>query len=281
MFEKILIANRGEIALRASTRLPRHGLKTVVVHSEADSEAKYVKLADESVCIGPRLPARAISTYPHHQRGGGDRRRGDSPGATVSGRKPRLAERVDRASFIGPQAETIRLMDDKVNAKQVMGKAGCPCVPGSTVRCPIPGGSLKIARKSGISGIVKPRAGRRTRHAVSSTLKRLKSAISVTRGRPGRLSARNGLSGKYLENRDTSSAGCSPTGIQNVVHLGERDCSISDGTRRSWRKPRHPSLRRSSARVSASAVSRPAARSATAVRYFRILYEKASSTSSR
>src|SRR5882762_10244526 len=117
MFEKILIANRGEIALRIQRACRDMGIKTVVVHSEADSEAKYVKLADESVCIGPaassasylNIPAIISDAEVIH------------PGYGFLAENPDFAERVDKSGFvfIGPQAETIRLMGDKVNAKQV------------------------------------------------------------------------------------------------------------------------------------------------------------------
>src|SRR5260221_316094 len=153
MFEKILIANRGEIALRIQRACRDMGIKTVVVHSEADSEAKYVKLADESVCIGPAASSASYLNIPAIISAAEvTDAEAIHPGYGFLAENPDFAERVDKSGFvfIGPQAETIRLMGDKVNAKQVMGKAGVPCVPGSDGPLPdAPEESLKIARKIG------------------------------------------------------------------------------------------------------------------------------------
>ena len=140
MFEKILIANRGEIALRIQRACRDMGIKTVVVHSEADSEAKYVKLADESVCIGPAASSASYLNIPAIISAAEvTDAEAIHPGYGFLAENPDFAERVDKSGFvfIGPQAETIRLMGDKVNAKQVMEKAGMPCVPARMVRCPM------------------------------------------------------------------------------------------------------------------------------------------------
>src|SRR6267142_89381 len=252
MFEKILIANRGEIALRIQRACRDMGIKTVVVHSEADSEAKYVKLADESVCIGPAASSASYLNIPAIISAAEvTDAEAIHPGYGFLAENPDFAERVDKSGFvfIGPQAETIRLMGDKVNAKQVMGKAGA-----ADAAC------------------------------VSFTLKPLSRARSASLGRrPGRLSATpRSIWKSTSRTRDTSSGRCSPTGTRTWSISASAIAPCSDDTRRSWRRPRHPSLRRSSARVSASAVSRPAARSATAVPVLsNISTKKASSTSSR
>ena len=154
MFEKILIANRGEIALRIQRACRDMGIKTVVVHSEADSEAKYVKLADESVCIGPAASSASYLNIPAIISAAEvTDAEAIHPGYGFLAENPDFAERVDKSGFvfIGPQAETIRLMGDKVNAKQVMGKAGVPCVPGSDGPLPdAPEEALKSARKIGL-----------------------------------------------------------------------------------------------------------------------------------
>src|SRR5919109_5095664 len=134
MFEKILIANRGEIALRIQRACRTLGIKTVAVHSEADADAKYVMLADESVCIGPppsrdsylNIPAiisaaEVTDSVAIH------------PGYGFLSENADFAERVEKSGFIfvGPKPETIRMMGDKVSAIKVMKAAGVPCVPGS------------------------------------------------------------------------------------------------------------------------------------------------------
>ena len=134
MFDKILIANRGEIALRVLRACREMGIKTVAVYSQADAEAKYVKLSDEAVCIGPppsnlsylNIPAIISAAEVTDAQA-------IHPGYGFLSENADFAERVEKSgfTFIGPKAETIRLMGDKVSAKAAMKKAGVPCVPGS------------------------------------------------------------------------------------------------------------------------------------------------------
>ena len=134
MFEKILIANRGEIALRIQRACREMGIKTVAVHSEADADAKYVMLADESVCIGPapsrdsylNIPAIISAAEVTDAQA-------IHPGYGFLSENADFAERVENSGFvfIGPRAESIRTMGDKIQAKITMKKAGIPCVPGS------------------------------------------------------------------------------------------------------------------------------------------------------
>src|SRR5437899_9754568 len=163
MFEKILIANRGEIALRIQRACRDLGIKTVVVHSEADSEAKYVKLADESVCIGPAASSASYLNIPAIISAAEvTDAEAIHPGYGFLAENADFAERVDKSGFIfiGPQAETIRLMGDKVNAKQAMEKAGVPCVPGSgRARPEAPDEARKVARKLGYPAIAKSAGG--------------------------------------------------------------------------------------------------------------------------
>src|SRR6266567_2802131 len=133
MFEKVLIANRGEIALRIQRACRDMGIKTVVVHSEADSDAKYVKLADESVCIGPPAPSASYLNIPAIISAAEvTDAEAIHPGYGFLSENADFAERVDRSGFvfIGPRAESIRLLGDKVSAKNAMKKAGVPVVPG-------------------------------------------------------------------------------------------------------------------------------------------------------
>src|SRR5881296_673631 len=232
MFEKILIANRGEIALRIQRACRDMGIKTVVVHSEADSEAKYVKLADESVCIGPAASSASYLNIPAIISAAEvTDAEAIHPGYGFLAENPDFAERVDKSGFIfiGPQAETIRLMGDKVNAKQVMEKAGMLCVPGSDGPLPdAPEEALKIARKIGYPVIVKAAGGGGGRGMrVVHTEAALKSAISVTRAEAGAAFGNATVYlEKYLEDPRHIEVQVLADGHKNVIHLGERDCSM-------------------------------------------------------
>ena len=134
MFEKILIANRGEIALRIQRACREMGIKTVVVHSEADREAKYVKLADESVCIGPAASAQSyLNMAAIISAAEVTDAQAIHPGYGFLSENAGFSEKCEQSGFvfIGPTADSIRTMGDKVAAKQAMIKAGVPCVPGS------------------------------------------------------------------------------------------------------------------------------------------------------
>ena len=163
MFGKILIANRGEIALRIQRACKEMGIKTVVAHSLADTDAKYVRLADESVCIGPapvhqsylNMPALISAAEVTDAEA-------IHPGYGFLSENADFAERVESSGFvfIGPRPETIRLMGDKVSAKQAMIDAGVPCVPGSGGALPDdPSEIIKIARSVGYPVIIKASGG--------------------------------------------------------------------------------------------------------------------------
>ena len=154
MFEKILIANRGEIALRIQRACRELGIRTVVVHSEADTEAKYVKLADESVCIGPPPAAASYLNIPAIISAAEvTDAEAIHPGYGFLSENADFAEKVERSGFvfIGPRPENIRLMGDKVSAKQAMAKAGVPTVPGSDGA--LPEAALVITRNRSRPGI--------------------------------------------------------------------------------------------------------------------------------
>ena len=163
MFKKILIANRGEIALRIQRACREMGIQSVVVYSEADREAKYVKLADEAVCIGPPPSAQSYLNMPAIiATAEVTDAEAIHPGYGFLSENADFAERVERSGFvfIGPTSEAIRLMGDKVSAKQAMVRAGVPCVPGSDGELPEdPKEILRIARAVGYPVIVKAAGG--------------------------------------------------------------------------------------------------------------------------
>src|SRR5881227_3622572 len=163
MFEKILIANRGEIALRIQRACREMGIKTVVVHSEADAEAKYVKLADESVCIGPAASSASYLNVPAIISAAEvTDAQAIHPGYGFLSENADFAERVEKSGFvfIGPRAETIRILGDKVAAKQAMIKSGVPCVPGSEGELPDdPVAVRRMAKAVGYPVIIKAAGG--------------------------------------------------------------------------------------------------------------------------
>ena len=162
MFKKILVANRGEIALRIQRACKEMGIKAVMVYSEADRDAKYVKLADEAICIGPAPAAQSYLNMPAIISAAEVT---DSeaihPGYGFLAENADFAERVEKSGFvfIGPGPEAIRIMGDKVSAKQAMIKAGIPCVPGSEGELPDDPAQLKsIAKKLATPSLSKPLA---------------------------------------------------------------------------------------------------------------------------
>ena len=232
MFEKILIANRGEIALRIQRACREMGIKTVVVHSEADREAKYVRLADESVCIGPAPSRESYLSMPAIIAAAEVT---DSeaihPGYGFLSENADFAERVERSGFvfIGPRSETIRIMGDKVSAKQAMIAAGVPVVPGSEGALPEdPKEILAIARKIGYPVIIKAAGGGGGRGMrVVHTEAALLNAVNMTRSEAG--AAFNNPEvylEKFLENPRHIEIQVLADGQRGAVWLGERDCSM-------------------------------------------------------
>ena len=163
MLKKVLIANRGEIALRVLRACREMGIATVAVHSEADKDSLHVKLADESVCIGPAASAQSYLNIPALIAAAEvTEADGIHPGYGFLAENANFAEQVEQSGFvfIGPKADTIRLMGDKVSAKHAMIEAGVPCVPGSDGALPDDGEEiLKIADKVGYPVIIKASGG--------------------------------------------------------------------------------------------------------------------------
>ena len=230
--EKVLIANRGEIALRILRACRQLDLKTVAIHSTADRNLLHVRLADEAVCIGPAAPkdsylnipsiiAAAEATGAHAIH----------PGYGFLSENADFAEMVERSGFIfiGPTADTIRLMGDKVSAKKAMQKAGVPCVPGSA-------GALgenfeenrKLANQIGYPIIIKASGGGggRGMRVVRSDAE-LENAINLTRVEADMFFNNPAVyMEKFLENPRHVEFQVLSDGQGHAVYLGERDCSM-------------------------------------------------------
>ncbi|MDR2925612.1 MAG: acetyl-CoA carboxylase biotin carboxylase subunit [Azoarcus sp.] len=233
MFEKILIANRGEIALRVLRACRELGIKTVAVHSEADTEAKYVKLADESVCIGPAPSALSYLNVPAIISAAEvTDAEAIHPGYGFLSENADFAERVEQSGFvfIGPRPETIRLMGDKVSAKAAMKAAGVPCVPGSDGALPENDSReiIRIAKSIGYPVIVKAAGGGGGRGMrVVHTEAALLNAVSTTRTEAQAAFGNPMLyMEKFLENPRHVEIQIMADQHGHAVYLGDRDCSM-------------------------------------------------------
>ena len=232
MFEKILIANRGEIALRVQRACRELGIKTVAVHSVADAEAKYVRLADESVCIGPAASADSYLNIPAIISAAEvTDAEAIHPGYGFLSENADFAERVEKSGFvfIGPRPDTIRLMGDKVSAKNTMIKAGVPVVPGSEGALPEePQEIVKIARKVGYPVIIKASGGGGGRGMrVVHTEAALINAVAMTR-QEAKVAFGNPTvyMEKFLETPRHVEIQVLADEHRNAVYLGDRDCSM-------------------------------------------------------
>ena len=232
MFKKILIANRGEIALRIQRACKELGVEAVVVYSEADREAKYVKLAEEAVCIGPAPSAQSYLNMPAIISAAEvTDAQAIHPGYGFLSENADFAERVEKSGFvfIGPTPESIRMMGDKVSAKQAMIKAGVPCVPGSEGELPDdPAQIRRIGKAVGYPVIIKAAGGGGGRgmrvvhneaaliHAVQTT----KAEAGAAFGNPAVYME------KYLQNPRHIEIQIMADNFKNAIYLGERDCSM-------------------------------------------------------
>ena len=232
MFEKVLIANRGEIALRILRACRELGIKTVAVHSEADTDAKYVRLADESVCIGPAASSLSYLNVPAIISAAEVT---DSeaihPGYGFLSENADFAERVEQSGFvfIGPRSDTLRLMGDKVSAKDTMKAAGVPCVPGSEGALPEdPKEIVKIARAVGYPVIIKAAGGGGGRGMrVVHTEAALLNAVATTRAEADAAFGNPTVyMEKFLENPRHIEIQVLADQHGNAIYLGERDCSM-------------------------------------------------------
>ena len=232
MLDKIVIANRGEIALRILRACKELGIKTVAVHSTADRDLKHVKLADETICIGKPAAKESYLNVPSiiaaaevtgavaiH------------PGYGFLSENADFAEQVEKSGFIfiGPKADTIRLMGDKVSAINAMKKAGVPCVPGS-------GGPIDddakenaaIAKRIGYPVIIKAAGGGGGRGMrVVRQESELENSVALTKSEAGQFFGNDMVyMEKYLENPRHIEIQVLADGQGNAIYLGERDCSM-------------------------------------------------------
>ena len=232
MLKKVLIANRGEIALRVLRACREMGIATVAVHSEADKDSLHVKLADESVCIGPAPSPQSYLHIPSliaaAEVTGAD---GVHPGYGFLAENDRFAEQVEESGFvfIGPRAETIRLMGDKVSAKKAMIEAGVPCVPGSDGALPDnPAEILKIADKVGFPVIIKASGGGGGRgmrvvekkEDLIKSVEMTKAEAEAAFGNPMVYMERFLQRPRHVEIQVLADE------HGNAIYLGERDCSM-------------------------------------------------------
>ncbi|EEG10052.1 acetyl-CoA carboxylase biotin carboxylase subunit [Pseudogulbenkiania ferrooxidans] len=232
MFDKILIANRGEIALRIQRACREMGIKTVVVHSEADRDAKYVKLADESVCIGPAPSAKSYLNVPALIAAAEvTDAQAIHPGYGFLSENADFAERVEQSgfAFIGPRPDTIRLMGDKVSAKESMIAAGVPCVPGSDGALPDdPGAIAATARRIGYPVIIKAAGGGGGRGMrVVHQEQDLLTSVETTRSEAGAAFGNPTVyMEKFLEQPRHIEIQVLADQHGHAIYLGERDCSM-------------------------------------------------------
>ncbi|MFM8738050.1 MAG: acetyl-CoA carboxylase biotin carboxylase subunit [Betaproteobacteria bacterium] len=232
MFKKILIANRGEIALRIQRACKEMGIRSVVVYSEADREAKYVKLADEAVCNGPAPSSQSYLNMPAIiSTAEVTDAEAIHPGYGFLSENADFAERVEKSGFvfIGPTPASIRVMGDKVSAKQAMIKSGVPCVPGSPDALPDdPKEIIRIARSIGYPVIIKAAGGGGGRGMrVVHTEAALLHAVQTTRSEAGAAFGNPAVyMEKFLENPRHIEIQVLADEHRNAVWLGERDCSM-------------------------------------------------------
>lgn len=232
MIDKIVIANRGEIALRVLRACKELGIKTVAVHSDVDRDLKHVLLADETVCIGPAPSGQSYLNVPALISAAEiTDASAIHPGYGFLSENADFAERVEQSGFIfiGPKSETIRLMGDKVSAIAAMKEAGVPCVPGSDG----PLGdddatNLRLAKQVGYPIIIKASGGgggRGMREVHSEA--HLLNAIALTRSESKQLFANDMIyMEKFLENPRHVEFQVLADQHGHAVHLGERDCSM-------------------------------------------------------
>jgi acetyl-CoA carboxylase biotin carboxylase subunit len=231
MFDKILIANRGEIALRVIRACREMGIKSVAVHSTADADAMHVRMADESVCIGPPPSTNSYLSIPAiisacEITGA----QAIHPGYGFLSENANFVQIVEdhQITFIGPSAEHIRIMGDKITAKETMRNLGVPCVPGSDGGVPTIEDAMRVGEEIGYPVIVKATAGGGGRGMkLAKTAADMNNAFHTARSESKSAFGNDEVYiEKYLGNPRHIEVQVFGDGKGNAVHLGERDCSL-------------------------------------------------------
>ena len=247
MFDKVLIANRGEIALRIQRACKELGISTVAVHSTADADAMHVRLADESVCIGPPPASESYLNIPRLLAAceitGAD---AVHPGYGFLSENARFAEILEEhnITFIGPTSEHIRIMGDKIEAKETAKRLGIPVVPGSDGAVTSETQAMKVAAAMGFPVLIKATAGGGGRGMkVAHSAQDLGLALSTARAEA---KAAFGNDSVYIEKYLTKPRHIEiqvfGDGHGNAVHLGERDCSLQRRHQKVWEEAPSPAL---------------------------------------
>jgi acetyl-CoA carboxylase, biotin carboxylase subunit len=247
MFQKILIANRGEIALRVLRACKELGIKAVAVHSTADADAMHVRLADESVCIGP--PSSRDSYLNIHQIVAACEITGADaihPGYGFLSENAKFADilAAHNITFIGPSADHIRIMGDKIEAKRTVKRLGIPVVPGSEGAVREEQEAKRIAADIGYPVLIKASAGGGGRGMkVARSESELAVALSTARSEAGAAFGDDAVYiEKYLEKPRHIEVQVMGDGAGNAVHLGERDCSLQRRHQKVWEEATSPAL---------------------------------------
>ena len=251
MFDKVLIANRGEIALRIQRACKELGIATVAVHSTADADAMHVRLADESVCIGPPPASDSYLNIPRLLAAceitGAD---AVHPGYGFLSENARFAEILEEhnITFIGPTSEHIRIMGDKIAAKETAKRLGIPVVPGSDGGVTSEAQAMKVAEAMGFPVLVKAAAGGGGRGMkVAMTAAELPLSLSTARSEA---KAAFGDDAVYIEKYLTKPRHIEiqvfGDGQGNAIHLGERDCSLQRRHQKVWEEAPSPALNEAS-----------------------------------
>ena len=247
MFHKILIANRGEIALRVLRAAKELGIATVAVHSTADADAMHVRLADESVCIGPP-PSRDSYLNIHQIVAACEITGADAihPGYGFLSENAKFAEilAAHKITFIGPSAEHIRIMGDKIEAKRTAKRLGIPVVPGSDGAVTEDREARRIAAEIGYPVIIKASAGGGGRGMkVARNEDDLATALATARSEAGAAFGDDAVYiEKYLEKPRHIEVQVMGDGAGRAVHLGERDCSLQRRHQKVWEEANSPAL---------------------------------------
>ncbi|MDO9306920.1 MAG: acetyl-CoA carboxylase biotin carboxylase subunit, partial [Mesorhizobium sp.] len=247
MFQKILIANRGEIALRVLRACKELGIQTVVVHSTADADAMHVRLADESVCIGP--PAARDSYLNIHQIVAACEITGADavhPGYGFLSENAKFADilKAHGITFIGPSGDHIRIMGDKIEAKRTAKRLGIPVVPGSEGAVSDPADARRIAAEIGYPVIIKATAGGGGRGMkVARSEEDLVQALQTASTEADAAFGNDEVYiEKYLEKPRHIEVQVFGDGMGRAIHLGERDCSLQRRHQKVWEEAPSPAL---------------------------------------